>query len=162
MKGAGSLNRALAEGPETRICNCTVVVLFAGFYVEANLNQIVYRLGRKASLTKFAGGKKHPGLQDKLGWFYNEFVTKAPAPDLKVARGRGIYREIRRRSPGFAQLYRFRNDISHGVINDGARSLAHTQRVRQQAKTVVAELFDILDARGHRLRRGVTYHRAIR
>ena len=39
-----ALNRAIDEGAETRICNCIVVILFAGLYVEANLNQIVRRL----------------------------------------------------------------------------------------------------------------------
>lgn len=37
-----------------------------------------------------------------------------------------------------------RNDISHGVINNSGRSLAHAQRLRQQAKDIVSELFTIL------------------
>lgn len=157
-----ALGRAVNEGPDTLICNCTVVVLFAGFYVEANLNHIVDRLRLRGRLTAFANGKRHAGLQDKLAWFYNDFVARTAAPDLRTAKRHGIYRKIRRRFPGFAQLYRFRNDISHGVINKSGRSLARAQRLRGQAKGIVSDLFAVLERRGHRIRRRTTYFRAIR
>ena len=157
-----ALGRAVNEGPDALICNCTVVVLFAGFYVEANLNHIVQRLGMRSSLNAFTGGKKYPGLQDKLSWFYNEFVARVQSADLRTARRRGIARKVRRRFPGFAHLYRFRNDISHGVINKSGRSLAKAQRLRQQATETVAQLFAILERRGHPIPRTTTYWRAIR
>jgi hypothetical protein len=137
------------------------VVLFAGFYVEANLNHIVQRLNMAGNLKAFTGGR-YPGLQDKLAWFYNEFVARAPSADLRTARRQGIARKVRRQFPGFAHLYRFRNDISHGVINKSGRSLATAKRLRQQAIDMVAQLFAILERRGHRIPRTTTYWQAIR
>ncbi len=156
-----ALGRAVNEGPDALICNCTVVVLFAGFYVEANLNHIVQRLNMRSRLKAFTGGKNYPGLQDKLAWFYNEFVARVQSPDLRTARSRGIARKARARFPGFADLYRFRNDISHGVINKSGRSLQTARRLRQQATEMVAQLFEILERRGHRIPRTTTYWRAI-
>jgi len=60
-----ALNRALSGDPRTRLCDCTVVILFAGFFVEANLNDIVQRLGRKRDMLAFLQ-RPYPGLQDKL------------------------------------------------------------------------------------------------
>lgn len=156
-----ALGRAVNEGPDTRLCNCTVVVLFAGFYVEANLNHIVQKLHMGNHLRAFCGAKKHPGLQDKLVWFYTEFVARARSPDLRTAYSRGVARSVRRRFPGFARLYRFRNDISHGVINQSGRSLLQAQRLRQQAKNIVSQLFAIMERRGHQIARTTTYFQAI-
>jgi hypothetical protein len=156
-----ALGRAVKEGPDTLFCNCTVVVLFAGFYVEANLNHIVHRLHMKGRLKAFTGGKKHPGLQDKVAWFYNEFVARVHSPDLRTAYRRGTAKKVRRRFAGFAELYRFRNDISHGVINKSGRSLQKAQRLRQQAIDMVAHMFALLERRGHRIPRTTTYWRAI-
>ena len=156
-----ALGRALNEGPDTRICNCTIVVLFAGFYVEANLNYIVRVLKLRNRFKAFMGRTRHPGLQDKLAWFYNDFVAPSSAPDLKTARRQGINRKIRRRFSGFAGLYRFRNDISHGVINSSGRSLPKAQHLRECAKDIVAELFAILEHRGHKVRRATSYWKAI-
>ncbi|MGH9256481.1 MAG: hypothetical protein ACRD3C_18130 [Vicinamibacterales bacterium] len=50
-----ALGRALRDDPRTLTCNCTIVVLFAGFYVEATLNDIALQLhmaGRMKSFTK--------------------------------------------------------------------------------------------------------------
>lgn len=107
------------------------------------------------------GGKKHPGLQDKLAWFYNDFISPVPAPDLRAARTRGINRKVRRRFRGFAELYRFRNDISHGVVNRSGRSLPRAAALRQQAKDIVSALFSALEQRGHRVRRATSYWQAI-
>lgn len=156
-----ALGRAVNEGPDTLICNCTVVVLFAGFYVEANLNHIVQRLHMTGRLKAFTGGKRHPGLQDKVAWFYNEFVARARSLDLRTAYKRGIAKKVRKGFPGFGQLYRFRNDISHGVINKSGRSFANARRLRQQAIDVVAQMFAILKRRGHRISRTTTYWQAI-
>jgi hypothetical protein len=156
-----ALGRALNEGPDTLICNCTVVVLFAGFYVEANLNHVVEELHMKGRMNTFMGGKRYPGLQDKLIWFHNEFVARAKSPNLRTAHARGAARSVRRCFPGFARLYRFRNDISHGVINRSGRSLAEAQRLRQQAKDIVAKLFAVLEQRGHKVARTTTYFKAI-
>lgn len=156
-----ALGRALNEGPDSRICNYTIVVLFAGFYVEANLNHIIQVLKLRNEFKAFIGRSQHPGLQDKLVWFYNKFVSLHSAPDLRSARKQGINRKIRRCFPGFAALYRFRNDLSHGVVNGDGRSLAKAQHLRQCAIDIVAKLFEILENRGHHVRRTTSYWKAI-
>jgi len=156
-----ALGRAINEGLDIRICNCIVVVLFAGFYIEANLNHIVRVLKLRSRLEKFTGRKKHPGLQDKLAWFYNDFISPVPASELRTARKHGVDWKVRGRFPGFAELYRFRNDISHGVVNRSGRSLTQAQQLRQQAKGIVSELFDVLENRGHKVRRATSYWKAI-
>ena len=156
-----ALNRAISEGQQTLLCNCTVVILFAGFYVEANLNHIVEELARSGQMRAFVGNR-HPGLQDKLAWFYNEFVARSKAKNLKEFRGRGTGSKMRRRFKGFAKLYRFRNDLSHGVVNASAHSLPEAQRLRQQAKDIAADLFAILRKHGHEVSRDTAYVEAIR
>jgi hypothetical protein len=42
-----ALGRAIQNNPETIICDCSVVTLFAGFFIEANLNYIVEELDVK-------------------------------------------------------------------------------------------------------------------
>jgi hypothetical protein len=53
------------------------VVLFAGFYLEANLNHIVRVLKKRARLRTSVQGRMHPGLGDKMAWFYNDFIDPA-------------------------------------------------------------------------------------
>jgi hypothetical protein len=148
-----ALNRVFTDGPETRICNCTVVILFAGFYIEANLNHIVEQLHLKDRMKTFLE-QKYPGLQDKLAWFYNEFVARSKSAKRKDLFKSGINKKLRRRFPGFAKLYRFRNDLSHGVLNKSAHSI-------DQAKDIVEQMFMILKRRGYSIRRDTTYYQAI-
>jgi hypothetical protein len=149
------------RGADTRISNCTIVVLFAGFYIEAYINHIIRVLKKRRRFDAFMGRRRYPGLQDKLAWFYNDFISPVPALDLDTARKHGIDRRVRRRFPGFAKLHRFRNDISHGVVNHSGRSVSEAQQLRQQAKTIVSELLAVLEQRGHRIRRTMSYRKAI-
>lgn len=155
-----ALNRALSGDARTQLCDNTVVILFAGFYVEANLNDVVQRLGRKADMLAFLQ-RPYPGLQDKLAWFYNEYVARSKARNRAELYRRGIPSKLRRRFPGFAELYRFRNDLAHGVVNSSAKSLQTTQRVRQQAKDIVKSLFHIAADHGHVLKPSTDYYKAI-
>ena len=71
--------------------------------------------------------------------------------------------KLRGRFPGFDELCRFRNDISHGVINNSADSLEETKRLRQQAKDIVDDLFKIAEqSAGHTIPRMTNYYDAIR
>jgi hypothetical protein len=155
-----ALNRAISEGPETALCNCTVVILSAGFYVEANLNHVTEQLSLTSEMKSFLE-RRYPGLQDKMAWFYNEFVARSRASSRQRLFKSGIERKIRRRFPGFAKLYRFRNDLAHGVINSSATSLEKTLELREQAKQIVAELFIILERRGLQVSRDTTYYDAL-
>jgi len=136
------------------------MVLFAGFYVEANLNYVVAQLGRTKDMRAFLG-QRYPGLQDKLAWFYNEYAARTRAADKKTLYRRGIRLKLRRRFPGFAQLYRFRNDLAHGVVNSSARSLAKAHCLRKQAKDVVTSLFAIAARHGHAIPTPIDYYKAI-
>lgn len=155
-----ALNRAIQGSKETLLCDCTVVILFAGFYVEANLNYIVEQLSMTYQMESFLN-KKYPGLKHKLSWFYNEFVARSKALNRSTLYNRGILKKIQRRFPGFAKLYKFRNDISHGIINQSAQSLEETIQLRQQAIDMVAEFFRILQKHGHDIPRNTTYYQAI-
>ena len=155
-----ALNRALSGDRRTQECDCAVVLVFAGFYLEADLNDLVIRLGRESDMRLFLK-RPHPGLQDKLAWFYNEYVARSRARDRRELYRRGIRAKLRRRFPGFAELYRFRNDIAHGVVNGNARSLQKTQRLRAQAKDISRELFEIAGTHGHVLKPSTDYYKAI-
>lgn len=68
-------------------------MLFAGFYIEANLKNIVRVLKLKRRVRDFMGCRKHPGLGDKLAWFYNDFISlvreekEGQAAFLRLGRG---------------------------------------------------------------------------
>jgi hypothetical protein len=156
-----ALGRARLGMPETTLCDCTVVMLFAGFFIEANLNYIVEELHMKNEMIKFLGNKRYPGLQEKLCWFYNKFIAKAKAKTKTELFARGIKSKLRRRYPGFAALYRFRNDLSHGMINDTAWSLPKTVELRGQAKDIVDDLFEVVRRAGYTISRDVTYQSVV-
>jgi hypothetical protein len=134
---------------DTLITDCTVVILFAGFYVEATLNYILEFTGRKSEMSAFPlakdkpYGKNQPGMKDKLGWFYNAFVEETPFSNWADLREGGINAKLDEKFPGFDKIHSFRNDISHGRINGAAKSLETTRKLRQQAKDLVTQLYNI-------------------
>ena len=136
------------------------MLVFAGFYLEADLNDLVSRLGRESEMLAFLD-RSNPGLQDKLAWFYNEYVARSRAKNRGELYRRGIKAKLRRRFPGFAELYRFRNDVAHGVVNRNAKSLPKTQRLRAQAKDISRALFEIAGGHGHRFKPSTDYYKAI-
>lgn len=95
-----ALNRAIRNNKETLVCDCTVVILFAAFFMEANLNHIIAKLNKSEEVKKFFKNN-HPGLQDKLGWFYNEFIEKSQVENSRQLYDKGIVKKIRERFPGF-------------------------------------------------------------
>ena len=137
------------------------MILFAGFFIESNLNYIVEEINMKQNMTKFLN-MKYPGIQDKLGWYYNEFVARSKAFNRKQLYGNRIEIKLRRKFSGFAKLYRFRNDLSHGVINRYATSCSEAEKQRNQAKDIVVELFNIASKNGYGISRVVSYDRAIK
>lgn len=155
-----ALGRAIRGNTATQICDCTVVTLFASFFIEANLNYIIEKLHMKNQMIAFLNNKPFPGLQDKLGWFYNQYIAKTKAKTKKDLFDKGIESKLKRRYPGFAALYRFRNDLSHGVINHTARSLQKVIELRQQAKDIVDDLFSVAARAGHVIPRVTTYQQA--
>jgi hypothetical protein len=155
-----ALNRAVAGRQDTLVADSTVLILFAGFYIEATLNYIAEYTGNSATMAEFLKND-YPGMQDKLAWFYNEYVAKRKAINKKDLFKSGIKTKLRRRYPGFAELYKFRNDISHGQVNRCAGSLATAKRLRQNAKDLVADLYSATSKAGCKVPRIVTYQDAM-
>jgi hypothetical protein len=116
-----AMNRAARGREETLVSDATVLILFAGFYVEATLNYIADITGNGPTMAKFLE-KRYPGMQDK---------------------------------------FKFRNDISHGQVNKCAASLVTAMRLRQNAKDLVATLYDATSKAGLDVPRITTYQEAI-
>jgi len=156
-----ALNRAISGRKETLICDCTVVILFAGFFLESNLNYIIQEMWLETEMKEFLK-KKYPGMQDKIGWFYNKFIARKKAKNRNQLFENNIEQKIRRKFPGFVKLYQFRNDLAHGKINQLATSLDLSLELRNQTKQIVDELFEISLKNGYEISREVNYTEAIR
>ena len=155
-----ALKRAKSGDERTMICNCTIVVVFAAFFIEANLNHIIEKMGKTTEMLQFLGNA-NSGLQHKLAWFYNRFVARPKAVSKRQMYKNGIDRKLRRRFPGFYEIYDFRNNISHGIIDRHTANLGDAKRLRVSAKAIVDELFQISEKAGYQIPRSVTYEVAI-
>jgi neutral trehalase len=142
------------------LCDCTVVIVFACFFIEANLNKIIAELGRTEEMKEFLHNK-HPGLRDKLAWFYNEYVAIKKAENKKQFESQKIYDELLREFPGFGDICDFRNKISHGVIDKSLAYLENAEQLRIKAKEIVENLFTIVSKAGNDIPRPYTYEVAI-
>lgn len=155
-----ALKRAELGDESTRVCNCTVVLVFACFFIEANLNRIIEKMGMEKEMIDFLGNE-HPGLQEKLAWFYNKFVARDKAATKKQFKSKKIYRKIRRKFTGFGKLYDFRNDVSHGDIDLSIANIEDAEMLRIKAKEIVESLFHIAKKSGVEIPRNITYELAI-
>ena len=149
-----ALGRANTGNVRTMICNCTVIIVFAAYYIEANLNHLIESMGKTKEIIDYYGYR--PGLQDKLVWFYITYCA-----DDKTIRNKKAYKAIRHRFPGFDEIYNFRNDVSHGLINRTLANLDDAKRLRANAIDIVSDLFDIAMQAGCEIPRIVTYEFAI-
>jgi hypothetical protein len=157
-----ALQQQIQTGDElTRISNCTVVILFAGIFIEANLNYIIETLNKEHEMNDFLNHKHHPGLQDKLAWFYYSYIAK-PTANSKKELKEDLYRQLCVKFPGFKEIYNFRNDISHGIIDSKIANIEDAKRLRIQAKEIVDELFKIAEQTANQVMpRIVSYSEAI-
>ena len=137
-----ALKRAKSGDERTMLCNCAIVVVFAAFFIEANLNHMVEEMGKTAEMLQFLGSP-NAGLQHKLAWFYNRFVARPGAVTKRSMYQNGIERKLRRKFPGFNAIYNFRNNISHGIIDRHSANLKDAKRLRVSAKAIVDTLFTI-------------------
>ena len=155
-----ALKRAEKGDERTRISDCTVAIVFAGFFIEANFNQIIEVLNKKQEMLDFLNNK-HPGLQDKLAWFYNAYIAQ-PKLNSRKEGMKELYTKLRVKFPGFDKIYKFRNDISHGNIDSSTANLDDAEKLRVQAKSIVDELFKIAEqATGQVIPRAIAYDDAI-
>jgi hypothetical protein len=138
------------------VCDCTVTVAFAGFYIEANLNHLIAELRRESDLKQAYG--PNAGLKSKLAFVYAEYIASAP-----LAR-KDAYDRLEVEFPGITELANFRNGICHGTMNQTvAQLLPKTLELRQSAKNIVNRLFTAVNGRtGADLQRTlVTYWQAL-
>ena len=96
-------------------------------------------------------------MQDKLAWFYNEFIDKGKYTNWTQLYDSDIRPKLKSTFAGYSELYSFRNDIAHGVVNKSAKSLPNAKMLRQQAKDIVKKLYDILNEKEIKIPRLVTY-----
>jgi hypothetical protein len=145
--------------------NCTVLILFAGFFVEATLNYIFEFLNIDIKAfprdEKSSEGIPYPGMQAKLAFFYNEFIKESKSSNWRNLLKKSIYEEISAMFPGFSDLHEFRNDISHGRINEAAKSFETAIKLREQAKDIVDHLYTITTNKGYSVKRLENYRDAI-
>jgi hypothetical protein len=161
-----ALKRAEQGDKSTETTNSVVVILFAGFFIEENLNVIIKEMKKSTEITSFLGGKKHPGLLDKIAWYYNYYVASPKATTRKELFAKDIkgklliLSKLESRYPGFEDILKFRNNVAHGEINSLA-NLEHAKRLRKQAKSIANELFKIAAKAGYQIPRNITYQAAI-
>ena len=155
-----ALKRAKNGDERTMLCNCTVVVVFAAFFIEANLNHIIEQMGKTDEMYLFLSNR-NAGLQHKLAWFYNHFVARQRAATKRAMYQNGIETKLRRKFPGFEEIYNFRNNISHGIIDRHIANLEDAKRLRVDAKAIVDTLFKIAAKAGYNIPRSITYEVAI-
>lgn len=161
-----ALKRAEQGDKSTEITNCVVVILFAGFFIEENLNVIIKEMKKFNEMKKFLGGKEHPGLLDKMAWYYNAYVASATAKNRKDLFAKDftgklfILDKLEDKFPGFKDIYTFRNDTAHGTINNLA-NIENANKLRKQAKVIVDELFEISAKAGTEIQRNIKYEVAI-
>lgn len=152
----------------TAISNCAVALVFAGFYLEENLDVIISKLKKYDELRTFFGYKKDRpiAMLFKLAWFYNCYVAKSKASkDILLKKSKTgkylILKKLDKKFPGFNKLYHFRNDIAHGKINSLA-NFEDTEILRQQAKNIAAELLEIANRYINKpITRTITYMEAV-
>jgi len=158
-----ALNRALQNNKETIVCDSTIVILFAAFFLEANLNHINSELGLEEEMLDYLygkrrKGKKYPGMLAKMKWFHNNFIR-----EINFKKGiNEIKKELEAEFPGFSQVYEFRNKISHGKLDLVKANLEEAEKIRKQIKSAVNKLYDVTFSKtGIKIPRGKTYKEAI-
>ncbi len=155
-----ALKRAENNCDPIPISDYTVAIVFSAFFIEANLNLLIKKMDKTTQMNSFLGNP-NAGLQDKLAWFYNCFVAKSKAVNRQKMYKNGIVRKLRRKFPGFGEIYDFRNNVSHGKINPKTANLNNAIRLRNQSKAIVDKLFETATKAGYNISREITYKEAI-
>ncbi|HAX70875.1 MAG TPA: hypothetical protein DCY14_14780 [Anaerolineae bacterium] len=160
-----ALKRVEKGEKSTEIANCVVVILFAGFFIEENLNVIIKKMKMNEEMRVFLNGKEHPGLLDKIAWFYNQYVSSERFSSKKELFKKDlngnplILNKLEKRFPGIKEIIEYRNKIAHGEIK--TVNITKAKKLREQAKIITDELFDLAKQNGFDIPRNITYKSAI-
>ena len=76
-----ALKRVETGNRHTQIADRIVMIVFAGFFIEANLNYIIKALGKEKEVESLWGANS--GLKNKLAWFYNAYVSPSEIKSKK-------------------------------------------------------------------------------
>jgi len=148
-----ALSRAETGDERASICNCTVIIVFAAFFIEANLNHFIDKAGAR-------GMRPAPtdfdGLHAKLAWVYNSFIADNPVTSADELANR-----LEEAFPGIQAIRTFRNGVSHGVIDRFVANLAEARRLRLAAKNIVDRLLAVARQNNIDIQRGIEYEMAI-
>ena len=156
-----ALGRANQGDERTEICDCTVILVFAAFYLEANLNHFIEAMGDTEEMKDFLRPARHPGLYPKLAWFHNKHEASGAAKSKDELYADEFRNQLFERFPGFEEIHEFRNGVSHGAIDKAVANLEVAKRLRGQAKDIVGSLFDIAAAASCTIERVTTYEMAV-
>jgi hypothetical protein len=149
-----ALTRAESGDERARICNCTVIIVFAAFFIEANLNHFIERASCIEGTPAPPG--EHDGLHNKVAWVFNVFVAEEPIHDSTLLRHR-----LEKEFPGIQAIREFRNNVSHGIIDRSSATLANAKDLRVKAKAIVDRILKIAEYNDIQIERGVEYEMAI-
>jgi len=149
-----ALTRAQSRNEETRIADCTVVIVFAAFFIEATLNHFIDKAKERGGAADPPG--EYDGLHKKISWVYNFFVADTPIADAAL-----LATKLEEQFPGFDAIRRFRNGVSHGRIDRSAASIENAKHLRAAAKVIVNRLLEIARDNNIEIEREVDYRRAI-
>jgi len=155
-----ALGRANTGEDQTITCNSTVVLIFAAFFIEANLTHILEVMGELDRMRRDVGRKK-PGLYPKLAWFYDKLVRHSEDTKRDQLFEASFKDAVYSQFPGLEELVDFRNGVAHGKIDRSRANPADASRLRQHAKDIVTQLFAIAATAGHEIPRSITYAMAI-
>jgi len=155
-------NRAKTGDESTNLCNCTVTVLFAGFFIEESLDFILKKMKVEPEMKKFLEIKsnRHPNLEEKLAWYFNRYVANPKSSKRSTLFTNKLKGKLNKNFPGFSRIYQFRNDVAHGNINRHL-TLRETEKLRFQAKSIVDNLLLIAADNDCIIPRDMTYYMAI-
>jgi len=148
-----------AEGEEVekdevgRICDSTVILAFAGFYVEATLSHIIEALGEYENMIEFLDIHTTtfptPTLFNRFQWFYNKYISSAPVSKKSQLPARGeMMRLLDVEFPGIMTLLEFRNSVAHGTMHKVVLDLGQTLNLRKKAKEIASKLRETASAKG--------------
>jgi len=141
------------------LCDSTIMILFASIFIEANLNYIIDALGFNDRIRVTLG--PNAGLQLKLSWIYNEFIAGKKVMTWNKSSKKDTEIKLYEEFPGYREIHSFRNEISHGYIDPSVANLEKAEIIRQQAKSIVDQIFTAIKKNGFEIPRITTYNDVI-
>ncbi len=155
-----ALGRVVRGDEQTMTCNCTVVLVFAAFYIEANLTNIIKEMGVYDDFKDFVPSR-FPGMYPKLSWFFTTYVKPGLATSKSDFHNPKFATALYKQFSGFEEIHDFRNGVAHGDIDLSKANSKDALRLRDDAKKIVAGLFKIAENAGHKIKRAITYQIAV-